>query len=164
MLEFPNLLSLYLDLDAASRLDILGKDQVDHILYLISQTEQRSAVIYAQFHVLENHFQQALSYGRRYDKEGGRHFIKLQQLSNFSGDFAGAVIMAEEAYELCCCSLQSKSSTGADSVLIECLARWVVSKIQRINSINRVRQWSEYILTWGVCFINYLEIYRELNC
>lgn len=69
-LALPWLASI--DLDETSCVTRLNKDQINKILELCSRTEKRIALLYThmnQFNLAEPHFQKALSYGRRYDRE-----------------------------------------------------------------------------------------------
>jgi hypothetical protein len=100
--------SLYVDSDVVNRVDNLSKDQIDKILKLSSETELSLAIIHDhrnEFDVSEIHHQRSLSYARRYNEEGEtkttlllKIFTRYCHLQIIRGDFAGAVTLAEEAY------------------------------------------------------------------
>jgi hypothetical protein len=100
--------SLCVDLDVVNRVDNLSKDQIDKILKLSSETELSLAIIHDhrnEFDISEIHHQRSLSYARQYNEEGETKttlllhaFTRYCGLQVARGDFAGAVTLAEEAY------------------------------------------------------------------
>lgn len=110
MSEIAQPWSLYLDSDAVSQVDSLSREKIDTIFQLLLGIEQRKAESFANrrlFSDSEKHCQQALFYARRHNIEGVTKttlllgtLITCCNIRKLQDDFAGAVIMAEEAYNL----------------------------------------------------------------
>jgi tetratricopeptide (TPR) repeat protein len=106
MLEVLKPWSLCLD----SRTDSMSKDEIHHILELLSNTERMVAVTYKnrdRYDVSESHYQRALFYARRYEHDGEmKTTLLLKVLTSYCDvqtalkNHAGAVILAEEAYNI----------------------------------------------------------------
>jgi tetratricopeptide (TPR) repeat protein len=133
ILELLKPWSLCVDLDAAHRVDILNKDQINEILRLLSETERIMAIIHtnkSQFVIAENHFQRALSCARKYNEEGEtKTTLLLKVLESYSilqmtqSNFADAKILAEEAYNCVAVAYDPvhPQVQEAAGVLIDCL-------------------------------------------
>jgi tetratricopeptide (TPR) repeat protein len=127
--------SLNLDLDAASRVNSLSKDQIDCILELLSSTESCLGISYtnkSQIDMSEYHYERALSYARRYNEEGKtKTTLFLKALSSYSqlrmieGNYEDAVTLAEEAYDCVAiaCNPVHPQVQEAAGILIKCLIR-----------------------------------------
>ena len=86
----------------------MSKDQIHHILYLLSNTERMIAATYKngdRYDISESHYQQAISYARKYDQDKEmKTYLLLKALTGYCSartllnNHAGAVILAEEAY------------------------------------------------------------------
>lgn len=97
-----------LDLDATSRVDILDKGRITHILHTLSNTERDMARIFehrSQFDLASNHFERALSYARRIEGKTKESITVLRKalragsiIRKSQNNYAEAVIFAEEAY------------------------------------------------------------------
>jgi tetratricopeptide (TPR) repeat protein len=110
VLDLLNPWSADLNFHSTSQIDNLDKDQVDHIVNLLSGVERKIGLIHinrSQFNQAEIHCQQALFYARLYEgKEERKTDLLCEALGVYvnlrgtQGKFADAVIYAEEAYNL----------------------------------------------------------------
>mmetsp|Transcript_26520 Transcript_26520/g.25381 ORF Transcript_26520/g.25381 Transcript_26520/m.25381 type:complete len:470 (+) Transcript_26520:206-1615(+) len=134
ILEILKPWSLYLDRDAANRVDSLSRLQIDIILVLSSHAERNQAIIFKQrnqFKISENHCQRALSYARRINEEGESKTTLLLKvltscysIQSSQGNYSGALPFAEEAYN---CGAVAYNPVHpkvqeAAGTLIECLS------------------------------------------
>jgi hypothetical protein len=102
--------SPYLDTDSVGQINSLSREKIDIIFELLLEIERRKAESFANRRLFSdsgNHCQQALIYARRYNIEGVTKttlvlgtLITCCNIRKMQDDFAGAVIMAEEAYNL----------------------------------------------------------------
>jgi tetratricopeptide (TPR) repeat protein len=133
MLEILKPWSLCLDLDTANRVDSLNNDQIEEILESSSEIEQSLGTIYEyknEFITSESHFQRAISYAKRCSEEGEtKTTLLLKALESYSqfritqGDFEGALLLAEEAYNYVAIAYNPvhPQVQKAAGVLINCL-------------------------------------------
>jgi hypothetical protein len=133
MLELLRPWSVYFDTDSTDQINDLNKEQIGHLLMILSEVERRIAFNYAlksQFDQAENHCQRGLSYAKLYEGEEEektellckalRVYINLR---SSQGKYADGVIYAEEAYNLVAMAynpVHPKVQEAAAS-LIECL-------------------------------------------
>lgn len=144
ILEILKPWSSCLDLDTTAQIDGLkGKNidyfsmvsNSDYILQLLMNYEDHAAIIYMhrnRLDISENHCQQAITYARQYNEEGEtKTSWLLKTLSTYSllhsmrQDFAGAVTLAEEAYNCAAIAYNPvhPKVQKAAGTLIECLIR-----------------------------------------
>jgi hypothetical protein len=129
MLEVLKPWSLCLD----SRTDSMSKDEIHHILELLSNTERMTAVVYKnrdRYDVSDSHYQRALFYARRYEHDGEmKTTLLLKVLTSYCDvrtaleNHVGAVILAEEAYDIVAIAYNPvhPKVQEAAAKLIECL-------------------------------------------
>lgn len=133
ILGLLNRWSIYLDINVASEIDSLDKDQINHMLFRLSITEQEVANIHRrrnQFDLAESHCQRALLYARRYEGEFTEKttlllgaFKTCCDLRSAQEDYTGAAIFAEDAFNCVAKAYGPVHSEvqSASKILIECL-------------------------------------------
>jgi tetratricopeptide (TPR) repeat protein len=133
MLDILRPWSTYLDLNRASHIDSINKEQISEILLRLSHTERNMGVIFSrrnQFDRAENHCQQALSYARLFEgKEEEKTELVcralkiLYELRRNQGNYDEALTFAEGAYNCVAIAYNPvhPKVQKAASLLIECL-------------------------------------------
>jgi tetratricopeptide (TPR) repeat protein len=133
MLDILRPWSTYLDLNHASHISSLGKEQISEILMYLSQTDRNVAVIYRrrnQYDLAEIHYQQALSYAKLFEgKEEDKTNLVCRALGSFyqlrrdQTNYDEALTFAEEAYNCVAIAYNPvhPEVQKAASMLIECL-------------------------------------------
>jgi tetratricopeptide (TPR) repeat protein len=133
MLDILRPWSTCVDLNRASHIDSINKEQISEILLHLSQTERSIGLIFTrrnQFDRAENHCQQALSYARLFEgKEEDKTGLLCRALEIFcelyrnQGNFDEALTFAKEAYNCVAITYNPvhPEVQKAASMLIECL-------------------------------------------
>jgi hypothetical protein len=101
---------IQLDLDASNRIDSRNSHQMDYLLQELFNVEQNMASVNMntnEFDIAEGNCQRCLAYSRRYGLEGESKTTKVFTalrtyclLRERQRDYSGALILAEESYNL----------------------------------------------------------------